>query len=68
MRNAEFDREQVLRAAMEAFMRKGYSKTSMQDLTQATGLHPGSLYCAFSNKRGLLIAAIEQYQSDRNQQ
>ncbi|MGL4641125.1 TetR/AcrR family transcriptional regulator [Shewanella sp.] len=68
MRNAEFDREQVLRAAMAAFMRKGYSKTSMQDLTQATGLHPGSLYCAFSNKRGLLIAAIEQYQSDRNQQ
>ncbi|MGL4899947.1 MAG: TetR/AcrR family transcriptional regulator, partial [Shewanella sp.] len=24
MRNAEFDREQVLRAAMAAFMRKGY--------------------------------------------
>ncbi|MGL5391281.1 MAG: TetR/AcrR family transcriptional regulator [Shewanella sp.] len=68
MRNAEFDREQVLRAAMAAFMHKGYTKTSMQDLTQATGLHPGSIYCAFSNKRGLLIAAIAQYQCDRNQQ
>lgn len=53
---------------MAAFMRKGYTKTSMQDLTQATGLHPGSIYCAFSNKRGLLIAAIEQYQQDRNEQ
>ncbi|MCL1089998.1 TetR/AcrR family transcriptional regulator [Shewanella profunda] len=68
MRNAEFDREQVLRGAMAAFMHKGYTKTSMQDLTQATGLHPGSIYCAFTNKRGLLIAAIEQYQQDRNLQ
>ncbi|MCP3130157.1 TetR/AcrR family transcriptional regulator [Shewanella sp. KJ2020] len=68
MRNAEFNREQVLRGAMTAFMHKGYTKTSMQDLTQATGLHPGSIYCAFTNKRGLLIAAIEQYQLDRNTQ
>jgi|GEM_PF-5776238 len=30
MRNAEFDREKVLRSAMNAFMAKGYSKTSMQ--------------------------------------
>lgn len=65
MRNAEFDREQVLRAVMLAFMQKGFAKTSMQDLTQATGLHPGSLYCAFTNKRGLLLASIEQYQIDK---
>ncbi|WP_299495821.1 TetR/AcrR family transcriptional regulator [uncultured Shewanella sp.] len=65
MRNAEFDRETVLRAAMLAFMHKGYAKTSMQDLTQVTGLHPGSLYCAFNNKRGILLAAIAQYQSDK---
>jgi AcrR family transcriptional regulator len=47
-------------------MDKGYSKTSMQDLKQATGLHPGSIYCAFENKRGLLLAALEQYRLDRN--
>ncbi|MDX1303074.1 TetR/AcrR family transcriptional regulator [Photobacterium sp.] len=66
MRNAEFDREKVLRSAMIAFMHKGYGKTSMQDLTKATGLHPGSIYCAFDNKRGLLLAALEQYRQDRN--
>jgi len=66
MRNAEFDREKVLRSAMIAFMHKGYSKTSMQDLTKATGLHPGSIYCAFDNKRGLLLAALEQYRQDRS--
>ncbi|MGF1757619.1 TetR/AcrR family transcriptional regulator [Photobacterium sagamiensis] len=66
MRNAEFDREKVLRSAMIAFMHKGYGKTSMQDLTKVTGLHPGSIYCAFDNKRGLLLAALEQYRQDRN--
>ena len=65
MRNAEFDKEKVLRSAMNAFLHKGYSKTSMQDIKKATGLHPGSIYCAFENKRGLLLAAIEQYRLDR---
>ena len=66
MRIAEFDREKVLRSAMTSFMDKGYGKTSMQDLKKATGLHPGSIYCAFENKRGLLLAALEQYRLDRN--
>ena len=65
MRNAEFDKEKVLRSAMNAFMNKGYANTSMQDLKKATGLHPGSIYCAFENKRGLLLAALEQYRLDR---
>jgi len=66
MRNAEFDKEEVLRAAMNAFMSKGYANTSMQDLKKVTGLHPGSIYCAFENKRGLLLAALEQYRLDRS--
>jgi AcrR family transcriptional regulator len=68
MRNAEFDREKVLRSAMIAFMDKGYAKTSMQDLKAATGLHPGSIYCAFENKRGLLLASLGQYREDRSQE
>ncbi|GLX79231.1 TetR family transcriptional regulator [Thalassotalea insulae] len=65
MRNAEFDREKVLRGAIKAFITKGYTKTSMQDLKSATGLHPGSIYCAFENKQGLMLAAIEQYDKDK---
>ncbi|WP_087017220.1 TetR/AcrR family transcriptional regulator [Thaumasiovibrio subtropicus] len=64
MRSAEFDRTEVLRAAMNIFIEKGYAKTSMQDLKKATGLHPGSIYCAFENKRGLLMAALSQYGED----
>lgn len=51
MRTAEFDKEFVLRQAMAMFMLHGYAKTSMQKLTQATHLHPGSLYGAFGNKK-----------------
>jgi len=65
VRNAEFDKEKILRSAMNAFMNKGFANTSMQDLKKATGLHPGSIYCAFENKRGLLLAALEQYRLDR---
>lgn len=65
MRTAEFDREAVLRAAIDVFLVKGYSQTSMQDLKLATGLHPGSIYCAFENKQGLLLAALKQYQVDK---
>lgn len=61
MRTAEFDREYVLSSAMNEFIAKGYNKTSMQDLKRATGLHPGSIYCAFENKRGLLVAALNHY-------
>ncbi|BBN81981.1 TetR family transcriptional regulator [Pseudoalteromonas sp. A25] len=68
MRSAEFDKEHVLRQAMHTFMQYGYSKTSMQKLTQSTGLHPGSIYCAFKNKKGLLLASVEQYQKDKNEQ
>ncbi|MHA7002549.1 TetR/AcrR family transcriptional regulator [Aeromonas schubertii] len=68
MRSAEFDREQVLTNAMEVFRSKGYAKTTMQELVAATGLHPGSLYGAFGNKRGLLLAAVDHYVESRRQQ
>lgn len=65
MRSAEFDREAVLRNAIHAFIARGYNKTSMQDLKAATGLHTGSIYCAFESKKGLMLAAIEQYDKDK---
>ncbi|MFM2484574.1 TetR/AcrR family transcriptional regulator [Celerinatantimonas yamalensis] len=68
MRTAEFDRQQVLEAAMDVFCQKGYANTTMQDLKLATGLHPGSLYCAFKNKRGVLLAALTQFIESRWQQ
>ncbi len=60
-RPVEFDREEVLQAAMEAFWEQGFRDTSMQDLVRATGLHPGSLYGAFGSKQGLYTAALRRY-------
>lgn len=60
-RPAEFDREQVLDRAMQAFWNQGYCATSMAKLTQTTELKPGSLYAAFKSKEGLFLAALDHY-------
>jgi len=60
-RPAEFDREQVLDRAMQAFWTQGYCATSMANLTETTELKPGSLYAAFKSKEGLFLAALDHY-------
>jgi TetR/AcrR family transcriptional repressor of nem operon len=60
-RPREFDEEQVLAAAMEAFWRKGYEATSLVDLTTATGLNKASLYRVFGDKHQLFMAALKNY-------
>ncbi|NER84848.1 MAG: TetR/AcrR family transcriptional regulator [Leptolyngbya sp. SIO1D8] len=56
-----FDREAVLSKAMEVFWEKGYEATSMQDLVDAMGIHRGSLYDTFQDKRHLFLEAIAHY-------
>ena len=46
---------------MEAFWAKGYEATSMADLCNCTGLHKGSLYQAFGDKRALFLAVLDRY-------
>jgi TetR/AcrR family transcriptional regulator, transcriptional repressor for nem operon len=60
-RPREFDLDQVLDAALELFWRKGYDGTSMADLLEATGLHKGSLYKAFADKRAVYVAVLDRY-------
>jgi len=43
------------------FWRQGYDGTSVEDLLAATGLHKGSLYKAFGDKRSLYITSLERY-------
>ena len=56
-----FDPEVVLETALDVFWEKGFESTSMMDLVNATGLHKGSLYKAFGDKKGIFIAALEMY-------
>jgi TetR/AcrR family transcriptional repressor of nem operon len=56
-----FDEPEVMRRAQETFHDRGYTATSVEDLTAATGLNRSSLYSAFGDKRGLFMASFAQY-------
>ncbi|MGI9275395.1 MAG: TetR/AcrR family transcriptional regulator [Endozoicomonas sp.] len=60
-RPQQYNREKVIDQAMQLFWKQGYQATPVSDLVQITGLRPGSLYGAFGNKEGLLLAALEFY-------
>jgi TetR/AcrR family transcriptional regulator, transcriptional repressor for nem operon len=61
-RPRQFDPEQVLDLTMREFWERGYRVTSVDDLVQATGVRPGSLYHAFpGGKRGLFLQALDRY-------
>ncbi len=61
MAKAKFNREEVIDKAIDLFWQHGYSASSMQQVVQATGLKPGSIYLAFENKEGLFREALERY-------
>lgn len=63
-RSEDFNREQVLDKAKNAFWMKGYNGTSMQDLVDATGLNRSSIYNSFGSKMELYQQSLKQYQSE----
>ncbi|WP_158813621.1 TetR/AcrR family transcriptional regulator [Methylocapsa sp. S129] len=60
-RPREFDIDAAVADAIEVFRAHGYHGTSVQDLTEGTGLARGSLYKAFHDKRSLFLAALDHY-------
>lgn len=49
-------RENILQAAEDLFARKGYHKTSMDDIVKESGLSKGAIYGYFESKQDLLLA------------
>ncbi len=60
-RPREFDEEEVLAKATDAFWEHGYNSTSISQLMAATGLAKGSVYKAFGDKRELFLRTLEGY-------
>ena len=60
-RPRKFDRDEVLDRAVTAFWEKGYSGTSLDDLTEAMGINRPSLYATFGNKHDLFMEVIDRY-------
>jgi AcrR family transcriptional regulator len=52
-------RQEVIDVAARAFAERGYHATSMDDLSEATGLAPGGLYHYIGSKEQLLIAICD---------
>jgi len=57
-RPREFDREEVLKAAVETFWTHG---AGMEGLTAAMGIGRQSIYGAFGSKKALYLEALEAY-------
>lgn len=61
MAKAQFDRNEVVDKSIELFWKNGFSGSSMQQVVEATGLKPGSIYHSFGNKEALFREALERY-------
>ncbi|MEQ1773436.1 MAG: TetR family transcriptional regulator C-terminal domain-containing protein [Burkholderiales bacterium] len=62
-RPREFDFDDTLERAMQAFWAKGYEATSLDDLCASTGLGRSSLYAAFGDKQSLYLNALARYET-----
>jgi TetR/AcrR family transcriptional repressor of nem operon len=60
-RPREFEPEVVAEGLLSAFWLRGFTRTSIAHLTEATGLLPGSLYAAFGSKEKMFRIAADRY-------
>jgi AcrR family transcriptional regulator len=56
-----YDPDKALRDAMALFWEHGYSATSLDALSAATGMNRPSLYAAFGDKKALYLKALASY-------
>ena len=56
-----YDPEEALARARDTFWRNGYAGTSLDDLSEATGMNRPSLYGAFGDKHALYLQTMERY-------
>lgn len=54
-------RDRLLRAAADAFARRGYDGTRVADISAAAGVSNGALYAHFASKGELLVAALRAH-------
>jgi TetR/AcrR family transcriptional repressor of nem operon len=60
-RHALVDRDTALERIMRRFWLTGYAATSLDDLLDGSGMHRGSFYRTFGDKRRAFDAALERY-------
>jgi TetR/AcrR family transcriptional regulator, copper-responsive repressor len=58
-----YDPDRALTQVIECFWKTGYSGTSLDDISAATGMNRPSLYAAFGDKQALYLKALRHYWS-----
>ena len=59
-----YDPAQALARAADTFWKAGYAGTSLDDLSEATGMNRPSLYAAFGDTRDLYLQTLEHYREE----
>nr|WP_295921874.1 TetR/AcrR family transcriptional regulator [uncultured Dyadobacter sp.] len=60
-RPKKFDETAALQKALHIFWKKGYTGTSMSDLTKSMEINAPSLYDTYGDKRQLFLTALKYY-------
>lgn len=64
-RPRRYDEESVLEALTALFWRQGYTRTSMADIVETSGVHKPSLYRTFGSKEELFTKVLHRYLDQR---
>jgi TetR/AcrR family transcriptional regulator, copper-responsive repressor len=59
-----YEPEAALGKALDLFRTQGFAATSLDDLSEATGMNRPSLYGAFGDKRELYIKSYQRYREE----
>lgn len=57
---AQAQRNRILAAAQDRFVRSGFQGASMATIAETAGMSPGLIYRYFENKNSIILAIIEQ--------
>lgn len=60
-RTKTFNREDILKEAIQLFWKKGYVDTSLKDLEKATGVNKSGLYSEFKDKDEIFLESLRYY-------
>ena len=52
-------KNQILEAALRVFVKSGFSKTTMDDIVNESGLSKGAIYHHYGSKKELFLALID---------
>ncbi|MBY7142633.1 TetR/AcrR family transcriptional regulator [Virgibacillus sp. NKC19-3] len=57
-------KKKIAEAAKNLFIEKGYASTSIENITEATGVSKGNIYYHFESKEGLFIHVLDEWEKE----